>query len=226
MRAALLILFVSLLWPSHVKSQDSLSLLHKPKHALKISPFHFLGFYPTLQVAYEFSIAKHINLQADVGYVIDRNYLINRGGGNNAYENKRGTKVKLEARYYLPKYDYGYDGFYIGFEPYWNAVNFDRSGTSTECFDAQCQNLFIRQHNYKVEYREYGLSVKAGYVFYFERNIFLDIVAGWAFRNVRYTELTDNPLDPEQFFLSIAPNEEDRSVLAPLVGIRIGYRFR
>jgi hypothetical protein len=208
-------------------SQDSLGIRHKPKHAVKISPLHWLGFYSTVQVAYEVGLTPRIGMQLDAGMVVDRKFLINRGlGASNYYQNKRGVKLKLEARYYFSGTFRGADGFYTSLEPYWNAVNFDRSGTNAECFDAQCQTSFIRYYDYVVQYRELGVGMKGGYMKYFNRDYFIDISIGWMVRSIDYTELTDTPINREESFVSILPKEQDRTVLAPLMGIRLGYRFR
>ena len=164
-------------------AQDSLQVKHKPAHAVKWSPIHLWGFYPTLQLAYEASVSKRLTVQADVGYVV--NY---RGGTNTEYMNKRGVKLKAELRYYFESLPKSPDGFYVSIEPYKTSINFDRSITTTECFDPNCQNTFLRNYAYKVEYREIGISGKGGYIIFFDKNIFLDITIGWSWRSIDYDQ--------------------------------------
>lgn len=201
-------------------AQDSLEIRHKPAHAIKWSPIHLLGFYPTVQLAYEASVGKRLSVQGDVGYVI--NY---EGGTNTEYMNKRGVKLKAELRYYFESLPGSRDGFYASVEPYLTSINFDRSITISECFDPNCQNSYLRNFTYKVEYRETGFSGKGGYVIYFDNDVLLDISIGWSWRVVNYDH-PDNVRPITSGFNFFGPNEEDRSVLSPLVGVRVGYRLK
>lgn len=221
MRCRLLIIFFVLVFNMVVQGQDSTLIRHKPRHALKISPLHLLGFYPTLQVAYEVGISDRIGFQIDAGLVV--NY---RGGTSTDYQNKRGTKLKAELRYYFESLPQSPDGFYVSVEPYLNRVNFDRSGTTTECFDPLCQSLYTRHFSFGVKYREYGVSAKGGYVIFFDQHVLLDVTIGWSLRDIQYDQPSNTAEMVQNNFLFFGPNEEDRVVLSPLVGIRLGYRFR
>jgi Protein of unknown function (DUF3575) len=201
-------------------AQDSLEIRHKPAHAIKWSPIHLLGFYPTVQLAYEASVGKRLSVQGDVGYVI--NY---EGGTNTEYMNKRGVKLKAELRYYFESLPGSRDGFYASIEPYVTRINFDRSITISECFDPNCQNSYLRNFTYKVEYRETGFSGKGGYVIYFDNDVLLDVSIGWSWRSVNYDQ-PDNVPPTTTGFNFFGPNEEDRIVLSPLLGIRVGYRLK
>ncbi|GCC49997.1 hypothetical protein SanaruYs_02120 [Chryseotalea sanaruensis] len=216
------LLFTSILLLTSValSAQDSLQIKHRPDHAIKWSPLHLWGFYPSLQFAYEKSLGKKLAVQADVGYVV--NY---GGGSNTEYMNKRGVKLKAELRYYFESLS-SRDGFYMSIEPYITSINFDRSVTLTECFDPDCQNSFLRNYAYKVEYREMGISGKGGYMIYFDRRIFLDVSLGWSWRSVDYDQPSTVPVSTTGGFNFFGPNEEDRIVLSPLFGARLGYRFR
>lgn len=201
---------------------DSLKFAHRPAHALKWSPIHLWGFYPSLQLAYEVGFAKRLSAQADAGYVVRYDE-----GTSTDYMNKRGVKLKAELRYYFESLAGGMDGFYASVEPYMTSINFDRSVTLSECFDPACQHTFWRNYTYKVEYREMGLSAKGGYIIYFDKNILLDVNIGWSLRSINYDQPDNVPeLAPVGGFNFFAPNEEDRIILSPLFGARIGYRFR
>lgn len=201
-------------------AQDSLAIRHKPQHALKFSPLHLWGFYPTLQFAYEVSLTQRLGFQVDAGYVLNA-----YSNTNSDFQDKRGTKLKVEGRYYFESLPNSPDGFYVSIEPYLNLVNFDRTGSVNECFDGTCQNMFVRYFTSKVKYRENGVSCKVGYLIFFDENILLDINAGWSLRNIRYYGNEGTTSDMIEFF-SFEPNEEDRVVLTPTLGIRVGYRFR
>lgn len=200
--------------------QDSTHIRHKPRHALKFSPFHLIGFYPSFQLAYEVGISNRLGLQVDAGYI-----LTNYNSTNTDYQNKRGTKLKADIRYYFHSLPNSPDGFYSALETHLNYVNFDRQETTTECFDASCQNMFVRYYSTMVKYRENGGSVKVGYLIFFDNSFLMDVSVGWSLRNIRYYGTGSNTNDVITFF-SFEPNEEDRVVITPILGIRIGYRFR
>lgn len=202
-------------------AQDSLQFTHRPAHALKWSPVHILGFYPSLQIAYEMGLSKRLSVQTDIGYVINF-----ENGNNTEYMNKRGVKLKTELRYYFESMAGGQDGFYASIEPHMTSINFDRSVTTNECFDPNCQSRYLKYYRYKVEYRETGLSAKGGYIIYFDENILLDLTIGWSWRSIDYNQPDNVPAPFSGGFDFFGPNEEDRIVLSPLFGARIGYRFR
>jgi hypothetical protein len=215
-----LVTLILLLTSINIFAQDSLEIRHKPEHAIKWSPIHLLGFYPTLQLAYEASAGKKLSVQGDVGYVI--NY---QGDTDTEYMHKRGVKLKAELRYYFESLPGSRDGFYASIEPYVTSINFDRSITISECFDPNCQNSYLRNSSYKVEYRETGFSGKGGYVIYFDNDILLDISIGWSWRVVNYDQ-PENVRPTTSGFNFFGPNEEDRIVLSPLLGVRVGYRLK
>jgi hypothetical protein len=193
-----------------------------PSSAIKVSPFHLLNFYPTIQVSYEQRVFPRLTLQAEGGYVLDY------GNDDESFENKRGLKVKLEGRYYLGFVVNRERIYYVALEPYMNRVNFNRYAIVEECFDGNCSHPYVRRFPYTIEYRESGVSAKAGALWYVQLRFFVDLSAGLTVRNIDYDE---PPLPPragrknEWFSLNI-PNEADRLVLSPNLGLRIGYRFK
>jgi len=200
-----------------VKAQDSLFIRFVPRQAIKISPFHLVSFYPTLQLAYEMRVASRFTVQAEGGVVL------NAFNDNQRFQNKRGAKAKLELHYYFFPLARAKMIYYAAFELYWNAVNFDRRQVQEECFDLECNHRYTREFNYRVTYREPGFGVKAGFVKYFSRSVFMDINSGWAVRFIDYNDPYDNGDEVSLGWLPPIPNEEDRVVLSPIVGIRFGY---
>lgn len=207
-----------------LRAQDS--LLYRalvPRHALKISPFHLAGFYPTLQLAYEGRVSTRTTLQLEGGVVL--NYPAN---DDTQYQDKRGAKGKLEIHYYTLPSRRAKLVYYGAAELYRNAVNFDRLTSQQECFDVECNHMFTRQYSYTVMYREGGFGFKVGFIKYFH-DFFMDINSGWGVRFITYTDSpgapdfnNDNITWAQMFSI---PNEEDRTTLSPIVGIRLGYRL-
>jgi hypothetical protein len=206
-------------------AQDSASFeVLVPRHAVKISPLHLINFYPTLELSYERQIAKQITLQFEVGYLLDY--------GSDLYsdfQNKRGVKLKLEGRYYFWGRTDRRKLYYLSVEPYMNAVNFDRQDSRRECFDLECNHIYMREYFYKMEYREQGVSVKLGLLRYmFGSNFIFDLNSGFTLRVIRYKEpgnLVGEFGEGDWTFLDI-PNETDRVTISPNLGVRLGYRIR
>lgn len=204
--------------------KDSLTMaMLVPKQAVKFSPLHLINFYPTLEFSFEQKIASKVTLQLEGGYVLDYD-----NDTNDSFLNKRGAKVKLEARYYFFGRTDKRKIYYIAGEGYANIINFDRTTSTQECFDVNCENIFIRFQDAKMAYREKGFTIKAGLIKYAGEHFFFDFSSGWTIRNIEYRELTNVLADDNDDvwdFLDI-PNEDDRIALSPNVGARVGYRFR
>lgn len=191
------------------------SVKFSKRSILKWSPFHLAGFYPSIQLAYEFQFHKNHSIQLDAGYVIDIEE------NSDLYKNKRGVKLKTEWRYYLET-NSRRRIIYLALEPYANIINFDRNEFNTECFDVECTVLFTREYNYKVRYRETGVSFKLGTQLQAKRFTF-DFNHGLMLRNINYNKpvVPRGIDDVDTFGWVFRPNEKKRVVFGPVVGIRV-----
>lgn len=190
-----------------------------PDHAVKFSPMHLVSFYPTAQFSYEVKLFRLFTMQAEGGYVLPHTYDQN-------FQDMRGAKLKLEARQYFNWHSKSVV-CYFAFEGYQNIVNFDRETWYDECFDGNCQNQYRTFFDFKVKYREHGVSLKYGMLWYIARpHFFLDVNGGFSIRSINYNKpegMIDRNEDDRDLFTT--PNEEDRVMLYPCIGIRIGYRI-
>ena len=224
-KSRLLLAALSLLFFRGASGQDSLAIaMLVPDKAIKVSPLHLLNFYPTIEISYEQKLWPDITAQIEVGWVVPiRNY------EDDDFLNKRGVKLKLEGRYYFWGRTDRRKVYYVAVEPYMNVINFDRQQNRTECFDMECNSLFIRSTLEKMEYREQGVSVKGGVIRYWFKNIFVDVNSGFTFRRIRYSDVAEEPGDGVFFedgsFFDI-PNEQDRIAIAPQLCARIAYRLK
>ncbi len=201
--------------------RDSLTMaMLVPQQAVKFSPLHLLNFYPTLEFSFEQRIAPRVTVQLEAGYVLNFN------NWDEDFLDKRGVKLKLEGRNYFFGRTDKRKLYYLAGEIYANIINFDRTTSIQECFDMSCEHPFIRYATGTMAYREKGITVKAGLMKYYGR-FFFDISSGWTIRDIRYFELSDFQLEQNTgwAFWEI-PNEDDRIILAPNLGARIGYRLR
>ncbi len=220
------VFFILLIFSGSCFAQDSTRFDKLiPRTALKFTPFTLINFYSSLELSFEQKIAKRFTAQIGYGYVFNF-----RRRGDPEFENMRGAKVKLEIRYYLlPSERYTLSN-YIALGVYRNGVDFDRETPQQECYDLSCTNTFTRYYNYKVQYREHGLTLKYGFVKHFRKSIFIDFNTGWSFRFIDYDKPTlsqaFNGFGFEESFIDLSPKEEDWFTLTPLVCLRIGYRFR
>jgi hypothetical protein len=194
------------------------SLKTKQQSILKWSPFHLVGFYPTVQLAYELRYNENQSIQLDAGYVI------NLERNNERFKNLRGTKLKVEWRYYLDPAHLARRR-YLSLEPYTNLINFDRTEFNTECFDVACQVLYTREYNYMVRYRETGVSFKLGLQKQLQRFVF-DVNYGLMLRDINYKKPEiPRGFNEEDFVGWFSRNEDKRVVFGPVVGLRLGYRL-
>ena len=229
MKLRFIAMLISLLAAQYVFGQfiplDSLKReTYVPASIIKFSPFHVVNFYPTIEISYEFKLKGRFTMQAEGGYVLNYD-----GAGDTDFMNKRGFKAKLEERFYLVYFDRHPGNFYLAAETYYNYVNFDRQEEVRDCFDNNCQFPFTRKSTFLMRYREYGESVKWGWIKYWSRFV-LDLNAGWTVRVVRYERaIPQSGLNSNDFVLDLGvdtPNERDRTTIGPNLGIRIGYRFK
>lgn len=212
-----IVLMVGVVTPT--SGQDSLASLI-PRSAIKFSPLHMFNFYPTIQIAYEHHISGNFTAQLDAGVVLNFNDVSER------FQNKRGFKSKLEVRYYFRSRDDRDRVNYFAFEPYYYRINFDRTSQGPpECLDADCTVRFVRNYDYMMMYREKGFTFKVGSLKYYD-SFFTDFNFGITNRFVDYD--SSLPLlfpegNPGWFPI---PNEEDRRVISPHIGIRFGVRLK
>jgi hypothetical protein len=220
------VLFV---FSSYAQSRyDTLSLdKEAPTLAVKISPLHLFSFYPTAQVAFEHRIYKNITLQYDLGYVLDyKQYYTEQ------YFNKRGYKVKFETRYFFSFIDYNHS--YLAAGVFYNRVDFDRANVfGIGCTSGDCD--YFEYKTFIVQYREKGLSLKYGVMFYLDppKRFFMDFNAGLSLRDIAYghvgkpegSDVLDYGNDTNNNVL-FQPSEEDRFAYGLVLGYRLGYRFR
>lgn len=220
MRKVLTIFLISVVWQVSAQEHDRfLDVI--PVHAIRWSPFHLIGFYPTVQVGYETKIKNRVTLYSEGGYALN---FIER---DDRFLDKRGFKAKLEPRYYATVNKKGTVTTYFGLELYHNHINFDRKETRTECFDVECQTIYQRRYLYTMKYRESGGGIKAGILLY-AHNFFFDFNSGFAIRFIDYHKPSFprqwNEIDDVGFFP--VPNERSRTAFMPIIGIRIGYRMK
>lgn len=200
--------------------RDSLTMaMVIPEQVIKFSPLHLINFYPTIEFSFEQKIATQFSMQAEAGYVIDYN-----NDWDQEFLNKRGVKLKLEGRYYFFGRIDKRKGYYLGAEVYTNVINFDRVRTTEECFDINCDHLFTRTAEYKVEYREKGFTLKVGMQKRFGKFL-IDLNSGWTVRDIEYREPAAFVEGFEDWLWDI-PDERDRVALSPNFGVRFGYVIR
>ncbi len=169
---------------------------------------------------------RNFSIQLDVGYVLDYTPW---DMDNPEFQNLRGTKLKLEFRYYLPSsLSKKTAQQYLSVEPYANIINFDRQISQTECFDLECTILYTRNYDFMVKYREQGVSLKYGVQLITHRIVF-DLTAGLTLRDIDYIK----PSIPTGFnqvefvpLVDLTPNEEKRIDFRPIIGAKIGYKIK
>lgn len=196
-----------------------------PALAVKWSPLHLFGYYPTLQLAVEHRIADQFSLQWDAGYVVSVEDPVDQKDGFD----KKGFKAKLDIRYYET---FGRSAVFFAPEFFYNYVDFKKTGTfGIGCDDPQGGCDYFRYYTYPVRYREPGLAMKVGLFHRFGRHFCIEYHLGVAQRFIRYKavgvpaktsyedEYEDDPFD-------LIPSHRSANRLSPTTAFRVGYIFR
>ena len=132
-----------------------------------------------MQVAYEYRWGKLFGIQTEAGYVLPYSYL-----HGSDFIDVKGIKTQLEFRYYFADIS-PQQQHYVSSEIHVNAINFNREKFELECFDAECTQTFSRRYFYQVKYREQGLTLKYGLIWY-RKNVLLDLNWGLRLRMIDY----------------------------------------
>jgi hypothetical protein len=192
--------------------------------AVKWSPLHLVGNYPTFQLAVEHRIADRLALQWDAGYVVNTSSVESKEGFD-----KKGFKAKLDVRYYFP---FGRSALFIAPEVYYNYVDFKSSGTfGVDCDDPEGGCYYYRYYTYSVHYREPGLNFKSGLIHRFGKHFCIEYHLGVSLRFIRY-KTPDKPPGKsyeeryERSFPDFSLSKESLNTLFPSTGFRLGYIFR
>lgn len=202
-------------------------IIDQPKLAIKWSPLHLLYFYPSFQVALEHKLTQHINLQYDLGWIL--NY---PSSNTEEFGNKSGYRGMAELRYYFPSPPK--IPFYVAGEYYYSRVTFDRSEViGYDCESGACD--YFQYTTYKVVHHHQGVGMKFGLLLFpgwnKNRSLFFDLNGGVAYRSILYTNVgKPNAPDSQSFNNNnhddiFAPTERDHGEFRLIVGIRLGYRI-
>lgn len=206
------------------RSIDSVAKFETPFFAMKFSPQHLVGMYPTIQIGLEHRIIKRLSIHYDAGLVINF-----KGTNTEDYANKRGYKIKIEPRYYFHSLEYTH--FYTGLEFYKNDITFDRTSTFlVTCPSGNCS--YYQYDTYQVKNQEKWLAFKVGSTLYGldSKRLFFDLSAGLTFRDIDY-DFVGKPIGASltEFDSGLpfwAPRETDRQVFGLTFVARVAYRLR
>jgi hypothetical protein len=208
-------------------SDDESRIVKHPNLAIKWSPLHLAYFYPSFQVSIEHKLLRNLNVQYDLGWVLDYPH-----GDSEDFSDKRGYRFIGELRYYVPSPPKV--PFYVAAELYHSRINFNRSQViGRGCETGNCD--YFEYVEYKMETINQGVGFKFGVLLFpgwnKNRSFFFDINVGGAFRDITYKSI-DKPLqsaatvvydnDEDNLF---APSERSRTHFRPVIGVRLGYKI-
>jgi hypothetical protein len=198
-----------------------------PKLSVKWSVLHLMYFYPSWQFSLEHRLLKTLNIQYDGGWVV------NSQPNFSGYENKRGYRMSVELRYYLPSSPKMVP-FYFAGELYYHNIRFDRSETiGFNCATGMCD--YYQFVTYPVRTEELGPGVKFGMLMFpgwrKNRSFFFDLNGGLAYRKINYS-YSSRPsgegimqVGDIHGFRLFAPDEAVSERIRFIIGARFCYRF-
>ncbi len=222
----LLITLIFLVYFSDTRAQlDSTTLAEKeifqlPRSAVKWYSLYLINRFPTIQLGYEFNISKKVNLEFNVGYVME----LVQDEFERDFQNRRGIKSGLQIRQYLSTQrmntffiSAGLDYFYI---------KYDRART----FGFGCDNEFgcdyFRFDQYQVIRQDRRMNVRAGILTALGRNFYLEMAAGVTLISRKFrTNDRVTGFDIQYGDTSLKENEEELFLL-PLAAINLVYKLK
>jgi hypothetical protein len=217
-----LLLLSTVVYAQKTDSVPARKTMHR--FAVKWSPVHLVGYYPTVQLAVEHRIADRLSLQWDAGYVVNTSSVESKDGFD-----KKGFKAKVDVRYYFP---FGRSAVLLAPELYYNYVDYKSSGTyGIDCDEPGGECYYYRYYTYPVRYREPGLNFKGGLFHRFGKHFCIEYHVGLALRFIRYK----TPGKPaaasyeEQYengLFDFAADQKSLNTLFPSTGFRLGYIFK
>jgi hypothetical protein len=198
-----------------------------PALAIKWSPLHLIYFYPSVQVAIEHRLFKNLNVQYDLGLIVDYPQ-----SDSEDFSDKHGYRVIGELRYYVPSPPKV--PFYVATELYHSKIAFTRSQVvGYGCETGDCD--YFQYVDYDIETINRGIGIKFGVLLYpgwnKNRSFFFDINAGGAFRDITYKDIGRPNDGPGEVFYDndndrlFAPSEQSRTQIRFVLGVRLGYTF-
>jgi hypothetical protein len=209
------------------QTSDDSHIVKHPAFAVKWSPLHMAYFYPSFQFAIEHRLLKNLNVQYDLGWVLDYPH-----GDSEDFTDKQGYRFIGELRYYVPSPPKV--PLYVAAELYHSKISFTRSQVvGRDCETGQCD--YFEYLDYEIETVNKGVGIKFGVLLFpgwnKNRSFFFDINVGGAFRDIAYesigkpiqsveTVVYDN--DENNLF---SPSEQSRTQLRPVIGVRLGYKI-
>jgi hypothetical protein len=200
-----------------------------PNIAVKWSPLAMTSYLPTLQLSLEKRLNNKFNLNTDLGLVL--NY---KGTETEDFANRKGFRVLLEPRWYLPS-TATQAPFYLALELYFHRITYDRSEViGRDCQGSDC--LYFQYMTSRKVYLQERVAFKIGFLTYPplgpSRSLYFDWSLGLGFRNVDSRYVGDHTLPPNSIFFGSSSNgwfhrdiPRNGGNFVPVAAIRIGYKI-
>lgn len=226
MKKYLLIVVVLIGFASISYAQQDSSLVidskvvNYPKATIKWNPLFMLNRFPTIQLGYEFNVAKQINVSLSAGYVMD----IFTDDFNTDFVDKRGVKSGLEFRKYLSTKKMNTFFFSIGLDYFY--IKYDRSRTfAFNCLD-QFECAFFQFDEYSVVRQDRRANTRIGVIADLGDDFLVEVALGFAVNSRQFrTEDRISGFDI-QYGDTALLEEENQFLFQPLAAINLTYRIK
>lgn len=228
----LLVIVIVVCWQQlNAQTQDTTKqhprIIKHPVIAFKWSPVHLAYFYPSIQIAIEHRVFRKLNVQYDLGVVVNSPY-----GNSERFSNKRGFRLIGELRYFLPSPPKV--PLYVAGEFYHSKITFDRAQVAGYgCQGGDCD--YYQYLEYEVKHTNSGAGVKTGVLLFpgwnKNRSFFFDINVGLAYRNITYQ---GKPYVDQSLGMVLYDDDEGDNIFTPseqnslkerlVIGVRLCYK--
>lgn len=207
---------------NYFNEESDSSSRKQPKLALKIIPSQLLWRFPAFAIGLEQNIGSNLALDYTIGILQDRDvfnddavYFGNKSGFKSAIMFK---SYKLDNGALGSVFDFLYGSgpysstitSYVGFEVFFNSMNFDRTRTFRFGCGNQCQ--FFQRVDYGLRMQEIGTRLNVGFLVDIIDPVGLEVNWAIGLMSRSFTEDNRKPVDYERSF-GVFYDEEDSRII-------------
>lgn len=174
-----LLMSVSLLAQYEINDSPQDSVDFDNALTVKWNAGQLISRFPTVMLAGEYPITKHLSIQHQAGLIIDYQAFSNE---EDFFRSKEGYKLSSSVRYYFDNLVY-MGRVFAGLDVYFNRIDFTRTRTfEVSCGIAGC--ALWQQATYDLKRKDWGARLRFGYQTYMSKNMYIEFDLGLGYERV------------------------------------------